>query len=257
MNFSNMNVNEFINAIVEFDDVNAIMEGESRRFAQSDSVATTQSEKGFIYERLWDICIKFGFCSEFPNRLYTHMVGNVNNANIKPLTSFNKYLTEKVFSGNSGGCSDITLYCKSTDTYIFISSKYPKENSNEKSVDYYDVQKLICMIDDNAFKKLIPGWNIDMSTISDPILKNMRQFGLMKLLYIYGGMICPVSFLCMKNLIGLYNKGINGGKMFLCETNDKNITSSAFAFYPSINFSGAEKNNQTVLQLIWMNIKIF
>jgi hypothetical protein len=108
----------------------------------------------------------------------------------------------------------------------------------------------ICMIDDNAFKKLIPGWNIDMSSISDPILTNMRQLGLMRLLYIYGGMICPVSFLCMKNLVGLYNKGISGGKMFLCETNDKNITSSSFAFYPSIKFSGAQKNNQTVGQLI-------
>jgi hypothetical protein len=108
----------------------------------------------------------------------------------------------------------------------------------------------ICMIDDNAFKRLIPGWNVDMSKITDPILNNMRQFGLMKLLYIYGGIICPVSFLCMKDLIGLYNKGINGDKMFLCESNDKNVTSSSFAFYPSINFSGASKNNMMVQQLI-------
>lgn len=108
----------------------------------------------------------------------------------------------------------------------------------------------ICMIDDNAFKKLIPGWNIDMSKISEPILTNMRQLGLMKLLYIYGGMLCPLSFLCMKNLIGLYDKGVNGDKMFLCETNDTNVTSSSFSFYPSITFSGAQKNNVMVKQLI-------
>jgi len=108
----------------------------------------------------------------------------------------------------------------------------------------------ICMIDDNAFKKLLPGWNVDMSKLTDPILNNMRQFGLMKLLYVYGGLICPVSFLCMKDLIGLYNKGVSGDKMFLCETNDTNVTSSSFAFYPSIQFSGAQKNNIMVQQLI-------
>ena len=32
----------------------------------------------------------------------------------------------------------------------------------------------ICIIDDNSFQKLIPGWNINMTTISDPILSNMR-----------------------------------------------------------------------------------
>ena len=69
----------------------------------------TQSEKGFIFERLWDICIKFGFCDIFPNSTFIHQIGNVNNGNIKPLTTFTNYLNEKIISGNSGGCSDITL----------------------------------------------------------------------------------------------------------------------------------------------------
>ena len=43
----------------------------------------------------------------------------------------------------------------------------------------------ICIIDDTSFKKLIPGWNINMTSISDPILSNMRMLGMMKLLYIY------------------------------------------------------------------------
>ena len=42
----------------------------------------------------------------------------------------------------------------------------------------------ICIIDDSSFKRLIPGWNINMTTISDPILSNIRMMGLMKLLYI-------------------------------------------------------------------------
>ena len=58
----------------------------------------------------------------------------------------------------------------------------------------------VCIFDDNAFQRLIPGWDINMNSITDPILANMRTLGFMKLLYIYGGLMCPISFLCMKNL---------------------------------------------------------
>jgi hypothetical protein len=108
----------------------------------------------------------------------------------------------------------------------------------------------ICIIDDNAFHKLIPGWEINMTRISDPILNNVRTLGLLKLLYIYGGLLCPISFLCMKNLDGLYNKGISGGKMFLCEMNDRNVTSSTYDFYPSLSFCGAPKECMMLANLI-------
>lgn len=107
----------------------------------------------------------------------------------------------------------------------------------------------ICIIDDTSFKKLIPGWNINMTTISDPILSNMRAFGLMKLLYIYGGLICPISFVCLKNLDQLYNNGIRGDKMFICETVDRNITSTRLDFFPNLLFCGAPKECETVREL--------
>jgi len=106
----------------------------------------------------------------------------------------------------------------------------------------------ICIVDDNAFQKLIPGWNIGMTKISDPILSNMRTLGMAKLLYRYGGLICPVSFLCMKDLNGLYNKGTRGNKLFLCETTDRNITSTEFDYYPSFSFCGAPKESNTVME---------
>jgi hypothetical protein len=108
----------------------------------------------------------------------------------------------------------------------------------------------ICIYDDNTFRRLIPGWNIDMSRLSDPILYNMRVLGMMKLLYIYGGLMCPISFLCMKDLIGLYTKGTRGNKMFICETIDRNSTSAYANFYPSISFCGAPKECETVNQFI-------
>jgi len=104
----------------------------------------------------------------------------------------------------------------------------------------------ICIFDDNSFQKLIPNWNIDMSRLSDPILNNMRVLGMMKLLYIYGGLLCPISFLCMNDLSGLYTKGTRGNKMFVCETVDRNSTSVHTNFYPNISFCGAPKECETV-----------
>ena len=106
----------------------------------------------------------------------------------------------------------------------------------------------ICIYDDNSFSRLIPGWSIDMNRLTDPILYNMRVLGMMKLLYIYGGMHCPISFLCMKNLVGMYTKGTRGNKMFICETINRNSTSAYANFYPSISFCGAPKECETVAQ---------
>jgi hypothetical protein len=107
----------------------------------------------------------------------------------------------------------------------------------------------ICIIDDTSFKRLIPGWNINMTSISDPILSNMRMLGMMKLLYIYGGMHCPLSFLCLKDLNEMYIKGTRGEKMFVCETVDRNITSTDVDFYPNLSFCGAPKDCETIREL--------
>lgn len=107
----------------------------------------------------------------------------------------------------------------------------------------------ICIYDDNSFSKLLPGWSIDMTKISDPILSNMRTLAMMKLLYTYGGMHCPISFLCMKDLAGLYAKGIRGNRMFICETIDRNSSSNTKNFYPNVSFCGAPRECETVVQL--------
>lgn len=108
----------------------------------------------------------------------------------------------------------------------------------------------ICLLDDNSFDRLLPEWNIDMNKISSPISDKMRMLGFMKLLYKYGGMLCPISFLCMKNLLPLYEKGTSGNKMFVCEMVNNNVTSTEYKFYPNIQFSGAPKECTTVMNLI-------
>jgi hypothetical protein len=108
----------------------------------------------------------------------------------------------------------------------------------------------ICIIDDSSFKKLIPGWNINMTTISDPILCKIRMLGIAKLMYIYGGLLCPLSFVCLKDLSGVYTKGTRGNKMFVCEMINRNSTSVDMDFFPSLNFYGAPKECATVLALV-------
>ena len=116
-------------------------------------------------------------------------------------------------------------------------------------IKHCDDSFTICIFDDNSFSKLIPGWNIDMNKLSDPILCNMRTLGMMKLLYIYGGMFCPISFLCMNDLNRMYAKGTRGNKMFVCETVDRNSSSTYRNFYPNIAFCGAPKECETVAEL--------
>jgi hypothetical protein len=52
-----------------------------------------------VFERLFDVIIKFGFCDLFPNKSFTHLLGNSNNANMTPLDDYNKYVKQKVFNG--------------------------------------------------------------------------------------------------------------------------------------------------------------
>jgi hypothetical protein len=108
----------------------------------------------------------------------------------------------------------------------------------------------IVLVDDNTFEKLIPHWDINMGLLSDPIKCYVRQLAMAKLLYTYGGLNVPISFLCFRDLISLYHKGTNDDTMFVCENYDLNITSTNKLFYPSMGFMGAKKENETLKKLI-------
>ena len=88
----------------------------------------------------------------------------------------------------------------------------------------------ICIIDDDSFGKILPNWTVNMRSIASPVSDYMRSLALSKILYKYGGLIVPPSFLCMRNLNELYAMGTSGEKMFICETVDRNITSTTHEF---------------------------
>lgn len=108
----------------------------------------------------------------------------------------------------------------------------------------------IVMIDDGTFEKLIPNWSINMNLLAEPMKCYVRQLAMAKLIYNYGGMNVPISFLCFRDLITLYNKGTHDDNMFVCENYDLNVTSTNKLFYPSAGFMGAKKENETLNQFI-------
>jgi hypothetical protein len=126
--------------------------------------------------------------------------------------------------------------------YLYLTVKSIIKNCDESFK--------IVLIDDYTFEKLIPNWSINIHLLSDPMKCYMRQLAIAKLIYTYGGMNVPISFLCFKNLIGLYNKGINDDTMFVCENYDSNITATNKLFYPNAGFMGAKKENSTLQQFI-------
>lgn len=126
--------------------------------------------------------------------------------------------------------------------YLYLTVKTIIKNCDESFK--------IIMIDDNSFEKLIPDWTINMSLLGDPMKCYIRQLAMAKLLYTYGGMHVPISFLCFRDLISLYNRGTNDDTMFICENYDANITSTNKLFYPNSGFMGAKKENQTMKQFI-------
>ena len=111
-----------------------------------------QSKYGNIIEKIWDIIIKFGFCDILQNNIHDHYYGNINTGKIKKIENIENYLNKlKIFSKGKGGSSDITLYNKISNKWIFISSKYYL-NDMKKSIKDYDIQDILAVIKENNYK---------------------------------------------------------------------------------------------------------
>ena len=113
----------------------------------------------------------------------------------------------------------------------------------------------ICLICDESFSKLIPSWDVDVSTLPEPFKSKMRELGLAQLLYIYGGMVVPNSFVCNKNLIEMFNTGTNGEKQpFVCETINRTVNlqkeTKKMLFIPDTYFMGSKKKDPVVKELV-------
>jgi len=136
--FAGKYVHDFINEIVLCNSVQEIL-----------NKCTNPPEMGYIYERLWDIIIKFGYCDKFPKSQFIDQVGNANIASLCNLKTYGDFLKKKISSGSSGGYSDITLFDNLNNKTIFISSKYKAESQND-AVDNYGIQEINLIANHNS-----------------------------------------------------------------------------------------------------------
>ena len=103
----------------------------------------------------------------------------------------------------------------------------------------------ILLINDESFSKLIPRWKWD-NNITDPFKSHIRQRGLLQLIYYYGGIIVPNSFICFRNLESLFKP-----TPFVVETINRTLFNSNKTFSPSIDFIGVRnKRDSTIRKFI-------
>jgi hypothetical protein len=107
----------------------------------------------------------------------------------------------------------------------------------------------ICLIDDETFSKLIPDWDVNLATLSEPFKSNFREIAMLQLLYIYGGVVLPNSFICMKNVAPLYKDMINNSRPFFAEEIN-HTTGGNGAFVPGMQVMGAQKACPIIKEII-------
>jgi hypothetical protein len=106
----------------------------------------------------------------------------------------------------------------------------------------------ICLIDDESFARLLPDWKVDLLTIPNPLRSAYREFGMMRLLHLYGGVTAPNSFVCLKTLLPLYSECSDG---YPCVSEEINRTSNTHAkFVPSMKIMCARKGCPVIKELI-------
>lgn len=110
----------------------------------------------------------------------------------------------------------------------------------------------IYIIDDSSFTKLLPDLNIDILSTDDILRSHFRKLFISKILYKYGGVLVPSSFLCLNNLYTLYDEGIRKKGMFVCESVNRSNPYSNSNFTVSNKFMGCVKNNSMMLEYIKM-----
>jgi len=111
----------------------------------------------------------------------------------------------------------------------------------------------VCLIDDESFSRLLPSWEIDLSITPEPMRSRYRELGILQLIYLYGGLVVPNSFVCIKNMKEFFDNNTSGNKPFLCEKvnqTENHFIKSQKLFTPDTYIMGANKGDQTILGLI-------
>lgn len=114
----------------------------------------------------------------------------------------------------------------------------------------------VCLIDDDSFSRLLPEWSIVISKMPEPERSYYREIAMVELLYVYGGMVVPNSFVCVRNLMPLYLEGIRDNRPFVLEKRNQHSqivnkeTGSKRVMTADISFMGTLKQSPVIGDLI-------
>jgi hypothetical protein len=102
----------------------------------------------------------------------------------------------------------------------------------------------VCLIDDYSYTKLLPQWSVDVSKLADPVKTHIRSLALCNLLYHYGGMLVPSSYLAMAPIDNLYK--------MIVDSEDKCVImeSRSTPGLPDHLFMGCGRENNVMKELI-------
>jgi hypothetical protein len=110
-------------------------------------------------------------------------------------------------------------------------------NIIEKCGDSFNV----CLLDDDAFVKIIPEWRTRVEHLPRPLRTHVRELALATILHIYGGFLLPSSFICFQNLRTLYDAHLEKANVVMGELRTTSSLASEKQYSPSTKMMGCRK----------------
>jgi hypothetical protein len=101
----------------------------------------------------------------------------------------------------------------------------------------------VCLIDDDAFSKIIPEWRTKVEHLPRPLRTHMRELGMANILHLYGGFVIPSSFICFYNLRNLYDTHLEKANVVIGELRSTSSIASESQYSPSTKILGCRKHD--------------
>ena len=99
----------------------------------------------------------------------------------------------------------------------------------------------VCLIDDEAFVKIIPEWRTRVEHLPRPLRSHVRDLGLATILHIYGGFLIPSSFICFHDLRSLYDAHLQSANVVMGELRTMSSLAAEKQYSPSTKIMGCHK----------------
>jgi hypothetical protein len=101
----------------------------------------------------------------------------------------------------------------------------------------------VCLLDDEAITKIIPEWTTKVEHLPTPLRSHMRELAMANILYLYGGMVVPSSFICFYDLRTLYDTHLKQSNVMIGELRSTSSISSESQYSPSTKIMGCRKKD--------------